>query len=77
MGSTYIEIDPAKGGGPLGVFKNKTPQIIWLQWVPATVRDVVHNSLEERVRVLEERLDKLLEVLKGIHPSKSHFGTAI
>jgi hypothetical protein len=34
-----------------------------------------NNDLEDRVKVLEERLEKLIDILKILHPSKAHFGT--
>ena len=33
-----------------------------------------NNDLEERVKVLEERLDATTNILKILFPSKSHFG---
>ena len=33
-----------------------------------------NNDLEERVKVLEERLDATTNILKRLFPSKSHFG---
>ena len=44
MGSQFVEVDPVFPSGPGKIFKNKEPQLIWLQFVQGKVLKVLVNS---------------------------------
>ena len=44
MGSQFVEVDPVFPSGPGKIFKNKEPQLLWLQFVQGRVLKVLVNS---------------------------------